>query len=81
MVQVSLSKSLDGKFVLISTDSSETSEVHTVDLSVAEGGKATVVAPRRQGVLYGVDHRAGHFFITTNDGNNTNFITTNTIIQ
>ena len=73
---VSVSKTLDGKFILISTDSSETSEVHTIDLSDSSAGaapKAKVVAERNPGVLYGVDHRDGYFFITTNAGGNTNF--------
>ena len=63
---VSVSKTLDGKFILISTDSSETSEVHTIDLSDSSAGaapKAKVVAERNPGVLYGVDHRDGYFFI------------------
>lgn len=69
---VSLDKTLDGHFAIITSASSETSEVHTVDLR-QKGNAATVVAPRRQGVLYSVDHREGFFFVTTNEGKNKNF--------
>ena len=63
---VNIGKTLDGKFMLISSASSETSEVHSVDLKSGDPKeKAKVVAARRQGVLYEVDHREGHFFIVS----------------
>ena len=71
---VGIDKTLDGNYVLIETASTETSEVHSIDLN-AEGGeaKAKVLAPRKFGTLYEADHRLGYWYMTTNDQNNKNF--------
>lgn len=64
---VELSKTKDKKYVLINSDSKMTSEVLYLDAE-NPGGKFAVVAPRRQGVLYGVRHHDGRFLILHNDG-------------
>ena len=69
---VSLEKTLDSEYILINSASTETSEVLQVKLSDARP-TAAPVAPRRPGVLYGVDHRRGTFYIVTNEGGHKNF--------
>lgn len=65
-------KSQDLKYLFISTDSSETSEVLYIDLKSpddAESGSTTTVnmiSKRRKKVLYEVEHRDGLFYISTN---------------
>ena len=68
---MSLDKSADGKFVLATSESKETSEVHAVDLST-DGG-CECVAAREPGVLYSVEHRLGRWLLVTNRGGATNF--------
>ena len=73
---VALSKTLDGRFVLIESASSESSEVLTVDLESPfkkAPPQPVVVAPRRPKVLYDVDHREGVFYIVTNADGHANF--------
>jgi len=69
---VGMGKSQDLKYLFISTDSSETSEVLYIDLKSpddAESGLTTTVnmiSKRRKKVLYEVEHRDGLFYISTN---------------
>ena len=59
-----IDKTLDGSYVLIETASTETSEVHSVNLKTDDGAaKAQVLAPRKFGTLYEVDHRLGHWYV------------------
>lgn len=80
---VSFDKSRDGRLLFVSSDSSETSEVHMLPLADSQGrpvedgeggaGKRLrVIHPREHKLRYGVDHRAGWLFITTNEGGATN---------
>ena len=62
---VGISKSADRKYLFIETSSSETSEVHYLDLTKREA-KLECVAKRRRKVLYDVEHRDGEWLITTN---------------
>jgi oligopeptidase B len=65
----------DDRYVLVSLNSSVTSEVHALDADHPTGQFA-MVEPRRQGIEYSVDHdrgdpvagRPSRFLIVTNDG-------------
>jgi len=61
----SVSKSSDEKYLLIETASSETSEVHYLDLTTPNS-TLICVARRRSKVLYDVDHWNGYWVITSN---------------
>jgi len=61
----SIGRSSDDKYLLIETSSSETSEVHYLDLKEADSN-LKCVAKRRTKVLYEVDHWNGHWIITSN---------------
>lgn len=68
---VDLSKTRSGRFVLIASDSPETSEVHVLDLDVGDkfpGPTPCVVAPREHGCRYSVDHRDLYFYLVANRG-------------
>ena len=58
-------KSLDGKYLFMKAASKETSEVWFLDLE-DPNGKMQCVAPRRNKVLYSVNHRHGSWWISTN---------------
>lgn len=66
-----ISKSLDGKYFFIETSSKETTEQHYLDLE-DDDAKLECVAKKREKVLYDVDHRNGHWWITTNVGETPN---------
>jgi len=72
MFWLGISKTKDGRFLLISSESAEASEVHFVDLKLESTQGAVVpvqcVAKRRQNVLYNVDHRHGKWWISSNVG-------------
>jgi Protease II len=61
----SIHRSSDDKYLLIDSSSSETTQVHYLDLTDANA-KLERVAKRRQKVLYDVDHWNGHWIITSN---------------
>ena len=63
---VGISKSADKKYLFIETSSSETSEVHYLDLTRGREAGLECVAKRRKKVLYDVEHRDGEWLITTN---------------
>jgi oligopeptidase B len=67
MYWMHISKSLDGKFLFVESSSTETSEVHFLDLT---NPTATLecIAKRRTKVLYDVEHREGQWWITSNFG-------------
>lgn len=65
-------KSRSGRFIIVSTSSSETSEVWVLDLEQPESGLRCVAA-REHGVLYEVDHRGEELFIVTNADGALNF--------
>lgn len=62
-----LSKTLDGRYLLVEVSSKETTEIHSLDL---KDPTATLqcVAPKRNKVLYDVEHRAGRWWIESNVG-------------
>ena len=64
---VSVETSKDGRLVLVRSSSSTTSEWHYVESSSAEN-ELRPVAPRRQGVLYDLEHHDGDLLILSNDG-------------
>lgn len=77
-----LSKSLSHRFLFFGSGSSETSEVHFLDLkadAAARAANATpplsvLVEPRRKGTLYDVTHAGGEtLLVVTNAGGATNF--------
>jgi len=64
-----IGKSSDERYLFISTSSSETSEVHYIDLKADAADTETemkCVAKRRTKVLYDVEHWDGHWIITSN---------------
>jgi oligopeptidase B len=74
-VQVGLTRS--ERYIVITTDSKLTSEVHVVDAHHSDDSPR-VVEPRRQGVEYSVEHgrlpgRGDTFLIVTNDDGAENF--------
>ncbi len=55
-----------GDWLLIGLESQVTSEYHSLSTD-DPWGTFEVIAPRRQGIEYSVDHRGDEFFIRTND--------------
>lgn len=77
-----LSKSLSHRFLFFGSGSSETSEVHFLDLEADAAARAAgtpppasvLVEPRRKGTLYDVTHAGGEsLLVVTNAGGATNF--------
>lgn len=77
-----LSKSLSDRFLFFGSGSSETSEVHFLDLKADAAARAAgapppasvLVEPRRKGTLYDVTHAGGDsLLVVTNAGGATNF--------
>lgn len=77
-----LSKSLSHRFLFFGSGSSETSEVHFLDLVADAAARAAgapppasvLVEPRRKGTLYDVTHAGGeNLLVVTNAGGATNF--------
>ncbi|KAL3777217.1 hypothetical protein ACHAW5_007650 [Stephanodiscus triporus] len=71
-----LSKSLDEKYVFFESASKETSEVWYLSTDDDEGGEESTemkcVAPRRDKVLYEVEHGGGRWYVWTNVGGSPN---------
>ncbi|MEM9705840.1 MAG: S9 family peptidase [Pseudomonadota bacterium] len=63
---LSLSKTLSGTYVVITSSSQITSEVRVVD-AADNGAEAQIIEPRRNGVEYYVNHRGDNFYIMTNE--------------
>lgn len=69
----SVSKSLDGKYIFFDMASKETSEVWFLATETESSSQEIkCVAPRRNKVLYEVEHGKGHWFIVTNVDNSPN---------
>lgn len=62
---VSIHKSSDRKYLFVDSSSTETGEVHFLDLT-DPNAPLKCVASRRKKVLYEVEHREGSWLITTN---------------
>jgi oligopeptidase B len=71
---VGIDKTSDGKYLLIYNDSSESSEVHYVNLSDSSivSKSPSIILNRAQGVLYSVDHLRGSWLILSNRGRGPN---------
>ena len=67
LYNVDVYRSRSGKYVMIPTSSFTTSEWRVIPTS-APAAEPRVVAPRRAGVEYDVEHVEGAFLIRTNDG-------------
>ena len=67
-----ISKSFDGRYLLIRSGSKEASEVRYVDLrperKEGTGIETRMVAPRAPGLVYRVGHCRGHWLVQTNLG-------------
>jgi oligopeptidase B len=63
---VSISKSITDAFVFISIHSSTTSEIRLISAD-KPSENATVFQPRKQGILYDIEHHKTGFFILTNE--------------
>ena len=75
---VGIHKTLDEKYLIISSESSETSEVHYLALggdddTTNNKNALHCICPRQHKVLYQVDHRQGIWWIQSNLGGLTNF--------
>jgi oligopeptidase B len=70
--QVSLEKTRSGRFVVLSSDSSETSEVHLLDLH-APHAQLQCMQARVFGTLYSADHTGAWVVIVTNADGAKNF--------
>eukprot|EP00536_Pseudo-nitzschia_multiseries_P000997 jgi/Psemu1/179957/e_gw1.12.138.1 len=69
---VSIGKTADEKYLVINNDSSESSEVHYIDLST-KSKSPSVIADRVQNVLCYVEHFKGNWIIMSNVGENSDF--------
>lgn len=67
-----VTRSKDGRFVLVGSRQTLTSEWRSLDAD-APGGAFEIVRPRERGVEYGVDHAGGQWTVRTNFGGATNF--------
>ena len=58
LFNVGIGKSRSGRFIYIEASSTETSELHFIDLHASKGAASpvTVVQPRQTGLRYDVDH-------------------------
>lgn len=65
-------KSRSGRFIVIGSSSSETTEFHYIDLDSANP-TLKVVEPRQAGVQYSIEHHGDHFYIVTNRDGAINF--------
>jgi oligopeptidase B len=74
MYWMGISKTADDKFLVVSTESKETSEVHVISLRGVTGGdghraaadQLVCLRPREFGVRYEVEHHEGSFYFVTN---------------
>ena len=74
--RIGVSRTRSGDYVLISSNSTTTSEVSFID-AAQPGGAPQVIAPRRPGVRYSVEHRrgpgGGWFYILTDADDSPNY--------
>jgi len=71
LLRVVIYKSLDKKYLFVRTSSKETSEIHYLDLADPTAS-LQCIAPRREKVLYGAEHRHSNWLISTNQGGTPN---------
>lgn len=65
-------KTRSGRYLLIGSSSSETTEYHVLDLE-DPNSKLQLAQPREFGVQYSMDHHGDYFYIVTNRDKATNF--------
>jgi oligopeptidase B len=63
---VSLSKTLDRKYIVIGSDSKDTSELRVIDAD-RPLSRQRIVLPRRKGREAALEHRDGRFYLLVND--------------
>ncbi len=63
---VSLGKTRDERYLVISTASKDTTELHVIDAD-DPAARPRVVLPRRTGLEMSLDHRHGRFYLLVND--------------
>ncbi len=66
LFNVFMHKTRDDVYIVITSFSMETSEQRYLDADTPDG-ELTLLAPRRRGVRYFLNHRQGEFFILSND--------------
>lgn len=67
LFNVQFGRSRSGRFILVGAGSFTSSEWRVID-AARPASAPRLVAKRRPGVEYDVDHGSGHFWITTNEG-------------
>ncbi|TDH73266.1 hypothetical protein CCR75_009159 [Bremia lactucae] len=72
MFNASFQKARSGKYIFLISSSSETSEVSFIDTD-HQSQVPQLIAKRRKGLIYSVDHFGDSFFIVTNKDNASNF--------
>ena len=70
---LAIGKSDSGKYLWAETASTETAEVHAIDLSKGKGAAPVCVAPRKFGVVYSVIDRGDSLLVLTNKDDQKNF--------
>jgi len=82
MFWLGIHKTMDGRYLMIGSESTETSEVHFLDLQQQQQTRDShepvaphvqCLAQRRKKVLYEIDHRHGTWWIHSNVGNLPNY--------
>jgi len=59
-------KTSSGRYLECGSGTSETSEIHVLDLEAGPDAPLTLVNPRKHGLKYSIDHLGEYFYITTN---------------
>src|SRR5262245_32351182 len=72
LFRVGLTRTRDHKYLIITSRSSRTAEVRYLP-TTAPALTPKLLRPRKEGVLYSVDHRDSLFYIRTNEGGAHNF--------
>ena len=72
LYRLAVSRTHDKKYLVHTSESSTTTEQRILDVRTPEG-EFKVVAPRKEGVEYAIDHRDGLFHIRTNKDGAVNF--------
>ena len=67
-------RSKDKKYVFISSESKDSSEIYFINLEKTISNESvTLICKRRENVIYHVEHNTDYFYILTNDNNCENF--------
>jgi oligopeptidase B len=70
-----LAKTRDERFIVLSSESKDTTEIRVIDAD-RPAGRMRIVVPRRKGREASLDHRAGLFYLLVNDtGRNFRLVT------